>query len=79
MAKDDYLLQIRSVLQSGKPVIFGSKKAGGAQHWCVVTGWDGKALSDGSFTVNDPASASRTTLAQFRAIYPVPYKLAWHA
>lgn len=79
LAGDDCLRQILDVLQSGKPVIFGSKKTNGTQHWCVVTGWDGKALSDGSFTVNDPASASRTTLAQFRAIYPVPYKLAWHA
>ncbi len=78
LAKDDYLLQIRSVLQSGKPVIFGSKKAGGAQHWCVVTGWDGRGLNDSSFLINDPASANRTTLAQFRAVYSVPYKLAWY-
>ncbi len=78
LAQGDYLRQIRDVLQSGRPVIFGSKKAGGTQHWCVVTGWDGKALSDSSFFVNDPASASRTTLAQFRAVYPEPYKLAWY-
>lgn len=78
LAESDPLRQIRDVLQNGKPVIFGSKKQNGTQHWCVVTGWDGKTLSDASFTINDPASASRTTLAQFRVLYPVAYKLAWH-
>ena len=78
LAQSDALRQILDVLQTGRPVIFGAKKQNGTQHWCVVTGWDGRALTDASFTVNDPASASRTTLAAFRALYPAPYKLAWY-
>ena len=78
LANADVLGQIRDVLQSGRPVIFGSKKQSGTQHWCVVTGWNGKTLSDAAFTIQDPASASRTTLAQFRALYPAAYKLAWY-
>lgn len=79
LAEADVLRQILDVLQTGKPVIFGSKKQSGTQHWCIVTGWRGGALSDEAFTVNDPASSSRTTLAAFRALYPTPYKLAWYA
>lgn len=77
-AEADVLRQIRDVLQNGKPVIFGSKKANGTQHWCVVTGWNGQALTDEAFTIHDPASAGRTTLAAYRTVYPMPYKLAWY-
>ena len=78
LAETEVLRQIRDVLQSGRPVIYGAKKTNGTQHWCVVTGWNGKTLSDAAFTVQDPASASRTTLTQFRALYPAAYKLAWY-
>ncbi len=78
LAAPDVLRQILDVLQNGRPVIFGGKKENGTQHWCVVTGWDGTSLSDAAFTVNDPASAKRTTLAAFRALYPAAYKLAWY-
>ena len=78
LAEADVLRQILGVLQSGRPVIFGGKKESGTQHWCVVTGWDGAALTDAAFTVNDPASSKRTTLAAFRALYPTAYKLAWY-
>ena len=78
LANDAPLQQILTVLQSGRPVIFGAKKPNGTQHWCVITGWDGKALSAASFTVNDPASRSRATLADFLVLYPNAYKLAWY-
>lgn len=78
LADADVLRQILDVLQSGRPVIFGSKKQNGAQHWCVVTGWNGGSLTDAAFTINDPASSGRTTLASYRALYPTPYKLAWY-
>ena len=78
LAGDDPLQQILDVLQSGKPVIYGCKKPGGTQHWCVVTGWNGKSKTASAFTINDPASAARTTLADFAAVYATPYKLAWY-
>lgn len=78
LANSDPLQQILDVLQTGKPVIYGCKKPGGTQHWCVVTGWNGKTKTASAFTINDPASAARTTLADFTAVYPTPYKLAWY-
>ena len=78
LAGSDPLQQILDVLQSGKPVIYGCKKANGTQHWCVVTGWNGKAKTASAFTINDPASSARKTLADFTALYPTPYKLAWY-
>ncbi len=78
LAQGNALQQILDVLQSGKPVIYGCKKAGGTQHWCVVTGWNGKTVTASAFTINDPASSARTTLADFTALYPTPYKLAWY-
>ena len=78
LAGNDPLQQILDVLQSGKPVIYGCKKPGGTQHWCVVTGWNGKTLAASAFSINDPASSARKTLADFTAVYPTPYKLAWY-
>ena len=78
LAGSDPLQQILDVLQSGKPAIYGCKKANGTQHWCVVTGWNGKTKAASAFTINDPASAARKTLADFTVLYPTPYKLAWY-
>ena len=69
-----YLSRIHGLLKAGKPVLFGAKNRYGSQHWVVITGFTGGALSTGNFTVNDPGSGSRTTLAQFLADYPTFYK-----
>ena len=72
------LEKVLAILQEGKPVIFGAKKASGTQHWVVVTGFDGTALSAGAFSIRDPGASARKTLADFFAVYPNVYKLAWY-
>jgi len=69
-----YLNKILALLQQGKPVLFGAKYVYGGQHWVVITGFTGGALSAANFTVNDPGSNSRTTLQQFLNVYPTFYK-----
>lgn len=65
---------IYDLLQQGKPVLLGAKKASGGQHWVVVTGFTGGAVTAANFTIGDPGSRSRTTLQQFFADYPTFYK-----
>lgn len=69
-----YLNKILTLLKQGKPVLFGAKNAYGSQHWVVITGFTGGAVSAANFTVNDPGSNSRTTLQQFMNVYPNFYK-----
>lgn len=69
-----YLSKIYTLLKSGKPVLFGAKNRYGSQHWVVITGFIGGSLSTASFTINDPGTSSRTTLAQFLRDYPTFYK-----
>lgn len=76
-ADKETLLRVYEQLQKGNPVVFGAKKDNSTQHWVVVTGCDGSALSPAAFTILDPASAARKTLAQYLAVYPNPYKTAW--
>ncbi len=76
---DGWAERIYALLEQGKPVIVGAKKANGAQHWVVVTGCYGvKTLSAAAFKINDPGSATRTTLSQFFAVYPYLYKMVWY-
>lgn len=71
-----YLAKVYSLLNSGKPVIIGSKNASGGQHYVVVTGVKAcTTLSTSCFYINDPGSNSRTTLSQFFASYPYFYKM----
>lgn len=69
-----YLSKIHTLLRQGKPVLIGAKNAYGGQHWVVITGFTGGALTASAFTVNDPGSSSRTTLQQFLNAYPNFYK-----
>lgn len=70
-----YLSRIYQLLQQGKPVLFGAKKANGSQHWVVITGFTGgSSLTAAGFTIHDPGSNTRTTLQQFLALYPNFYK-----
>ena len=71
----NYLALVFSLLQQGKPVLFGGKTGQGGQHWVVITGFTGGSLSAENFTIQDPGSNSRTTLDQFLRSYPVFYKL----
>lgn len=73
-----YLSRIYQLLQQGKPVLLGAKNTNGSQHWVVVTGFKGGSLSTANFTVNDPGSDTRTTLAQFFNAYPTFYKYFYY-
>ena len=70
----DYLNTIHTLLKAGKPILFGAKNSYGSQHWVVVTGFIGGAVTASSFTVNDPGSASRTNLQQLLNTHPNFYK-----
>ena len=70
-----YLNAIYSQLKAGKSVMLGAKNSYGGQHWVVVTGYiGGNSLTSSGFTINDPGSNTRKTLAQFFAEYPYFYK-----
>lgn len=71
----DYLSVIYRQLQAGKPVMIGGFTSSGAQHWAVVTGFNGGELKAANFTIHDPGTASRTTLGEFQAKYNVFYKI----
>ena len=77
LSDSNILQQVYQLLKQGKPVVFGAKKANGTQHWVVVSGCDGSGISPAAFTIKDPATASRKTLAQYLAVYPQFYKIAW--
>lgn len=71
----DHLSGIYAQLQEGKPVLIGAKTAAGGQHWVVITGFvGGTSLTASGFTINDPAVASRKTLADLYEDYPYFYK-----
>lgn len=81
ISSDDMLSTIYTRLKKSTPVIVGAKKQNGSQHWVVVTGYNASssALSAENFTILDPGSSTRTTLAQFLSVYPIPYKVASEA
>ncbi len=71
----DYLQKVYDSLQEGIPVMIGGKTAAGSQHWVVITGFTGGDLTAENFRINDPGSATRTSLAEFQARFPVFYKI----
>lgn len=79
IAGTDYLSRIYSLLKQGKPVVFGATKSNGTQHWVTVTGYNGNtdSLSKSGFTVNDPGSNTRKTIADFMSAYPNAYKIVY--
>ncbi len=78
-SSSNYLSGIYNKLKAGKPVLFGAKKASGAQHWVVITGYTGgSTLTASGFTINDPGSNSRTTLQQLLNEYPTFYKYFYY-
>ena len=74
-----YLTKIYNKLKEGKPVIFGAKTSAGSQHWVVITGYNGgNTLTTSGFTINDPGSTKRTTLAHLLNVYPKFYKFLYY-
>lgn len=74
-----YLQMIYELLSAGKPVLIGAKASSGSQHWVVVDGYvGGSTLTASGFTVNDPASASRTTLQELFDTHPIFYKYFYY-
>lgn len=75
----NYLERIYNLIQQGKPVIIGAKKANGTQHWVVVTGvYSVNTLSTSAFTINDPGTSTRTALVQFLKDYPYLHRIVWY-
>ena len=67
-------------LRDGHPVMIGATKTGTStanQHWVVVTGYsgDGINMKAEDFTIQDPNSTNRTTLADFLRYRPYLYML----
>ncbi len=71
----DYLSVVYRELNAGRPVMIGGYTSSGAQHWAVITGFNGGNLTAANFTIHDPGSTSRTTLKDFQAKYSVFYKI----
>ena len=72
---DNSLDAIYRLLTQGKPVLYGAKNQYGGQHWVVIKGFTGgNKLTTENFTIEDPGSGSRSTLAQFLSAYPTFYK-----
>lgn len=70
-----YLNGIYSLLQQGKPVLFGGRNSDGKQHWVVIYGYSGgAALTASGFLIHDPGSGSRTNLQQLLELFPIFYK-----
>lgn len=75
----NYLQTIYRLLRQGKPVLFGARNSYGSQHWVVITGFTGGTyLSASGFTIHDPGTYSRTTLAHFLNAYPTFYKYFYY-
>lgn len=74
-----YLSSVYSLLQRGKPILFGATNRYGSQHWVVITGFTGgNNLTASAFTIRDPGSYSRTNLQQFLNEYPNIYKYFYY-
>ena len=66
------LNKLYATIRSGRPVIVGATGATGS-HWVLVTGYQSLkplAMTPAMFSINDPSSSSRVTLADFLKVYP---------
>lgn len=72
------LRNIYTNLTKIRPILFGAKTASGKQHWVVITGFTGGALTADRFTILDPGSNTRTNLQQFLNAYPYFYKYFYY-
>ena len=75
---ENYMEEIYSLLKKGKPVIIGSRKTTGGQHWVLVYGYEGgSSLTAEKFLIHDPGSEKRNTLQSFFDAYPVKDRLVY--
>ena len=76
----DWMSKVRSLLDSGKPVILCARTSSYSTHFVVVTGYkqDGKLSAD-DFYINDPGSKYRTTLEDLFEVYPYFYKITYYS
>lgn len=72
------LSEIYRQLEKGSPVIVHVKKKNGSTHFAVVNGFKGGALTAENFTLLDPGSSSRTTLANLYTVYPIAVKTLYY-
>ena len=70
----DFLEAAYAKLAQGIPTIVEGKNSRGISHFVLVTGFTGGELTPEGFVISDPASYTRTTLADFFADYPVYVK-----
>lgn len=76
---NNYLFRIYSLLEKGKPVIVGAKKADGSQHWVIVTGCkETLSLKPTDFIINDPGTAERKNLGHFFSAYHYLHRIVWY-
>lgn len=71
---------IYNKLRTGRPVVIGGRSYSGGTHWVLIKGYNGNsstAFNSNYFTINDPNSSSRTTLAQFLNAYPTILRLVY--
>ncbi len=81
----DYLSVIYQKLHQGIPVLIGSRRGNGSQHWVLVTGYDpgnkeitaASQLKASDFIINDPGKG-RTTLGQFLKDLPYVIKFVYY-
>ena len=81
----DYLTKIYQKLHQGIPVLIGSRRNSGGQHWVLVTGFDpgdkeidsASDLRAADFIINDPGSG-RISLDQFFRDLPRYIKIAYY-
>ena len=75
-----YLSTMKSILDSGRPVILCAKTSAGSTHFVVVTGYrNNGSLSADDFYINDPGSKTRDTLNELFNVYPRFYKLVYYS
>lgn len=81
----DYLAKIYQKLHQGIPVLIGSRRRSGGQHWVLVTGYDPgdkeitktSQLKASDFLINDPG-AGRRNLGEFFRDLPNFIKFAYY-
>ncbi len=75
-SSSDWMKYTYAQLASGKPVIIHCRTYSGGTHWVLIYGYTGgEKLTADNFLIRDPASETRTTLAQYMAKFPVFVKL----
>ena len=73
----NYLNTIYNNLKNKKPTIIGVKNSS-STHFVIIYGISGSSSSLSSYKIYDPASSTRTTLADLFKVYPTYMKIAYY-